>query len=80
MKKIIFCSIVLPGFIVTAYSQQIQFGAQAGTNFSGASAKNDNEKFKGTPLPGFEAGVFAEVPLAEKWFFHPQAFFFLRGL
>jgi hypothetical protein len=79
MRKLSLCLVAIAGFFACSYAQDIQFGAQAGVNFSGASAKNPNEKFKGSPLPGIEAGVFADVPLTENLSFHPQAFFSLEG-
>ncbi|MEP7372804.1 MAG: porin family protein [Chitinophagaceae bacterium] len=75
MKKIFFYSIVFQCVFFAAHSQPPQFGIQAGINFSGASAKNENEKFKGSPLPGLEAGAFADVPLTGNLFFRPQAIF-----
>lgn len=79
MKKKFFYSIVLQGIMITAGSQEIQFGVQAGINLSGAGAKNAHEKFKGSPLPGLEAGAFADVRLTENLFFHPQAIFSYEG-
>lgn len=79
MRKVFLYLLISAVSVYTAFSQNIQFGAQAGINFSGASAKNSDEKFKGTPLPGLEAGVFADVPLTENLSLHPQAFFSYEG-
>jgi hypothetical protein len=79
MKKIFFLSIVSMTFFVCSYSQEMQFGVQAGINFSGASAKNTNEKFKGAPLPGFEAGGYADIPFSSGLSFHPGAVFSYEG-
>ena len=51
MRKVFLYLLISTVSGYTAYSQDVQFGAQAGINFSGASAKNSDEKFKGTPLP-----------------------------
>jgi hypothetical protein len=79
MRKQIILLIVSIAFLKSGYSQDIKFGAQAGINFSGASAKNTDEKFKGSPLPGLEAGVFADIPLANGLSFHPGALFSYEG-
>ena len=79
MRKQLILLIVSAAFVVCGYSQDMQFGAQLGINFSGASAKNSNEKFKGSPLPGVEAGVFADIPLANSLSFHPGALFSYEG-
>jgi hypothetical protein len=54
-------------FVIAGYSQHIQFGGTAGLNFSGAIVKYPTYEVSGAhPSPGFEVGVFADIPLDGK--------------
>lgn len=60
-------------------AQDIQFGALAGVNLSGAHVKQD-DPIKGSPMPGFELGVFADIPFTDKKFsFHPALMYSFEG-
>jgi len=45
-------------------AQNFQFGAEAGPNLSGATVKDPGGDPKGSPLPGFQIGGFAEYALS----------------
>ena len=54
-------------FVIAGYSQQTRFGATAALNFSGAIVKYPTYEVSGAhPSPGFEVGVFADIPLDGK--------------
>src|SRR5690348_13449134 len=60
-------------------AQDIQFGALAGLNISGAHVKQD-DPIKGSPMPGFELGVFADIPFPDKKFsFRPAVMYSYEG-
>lgn len=60
-------------------AQDIQLGALAGLNISGAHVKQD-DPIKGSPMPGFELGVFADIPFTDKKFsFRPALMYSYEG-
>src|SRR5690242_6042388 len=60
-------------------AQNIQFGALAGLNLSGAHVKQE-DPIKGSPMPGFELGVFADIPFPNKKFsFRPALMYSYEG-
>src|SRR5215813_11874089 len=60
-------------------AQDIQLGALGGINLSGAHVKQD-DPIKGSPMPGFELGVFADIPLTDKKFsFRPALMYSYEG-
>jgi Outer membrane protein beta-barrel domain len=62
----------------TSGSKDIQFGVKAGVNFSNV-IKTRDDNFKTTFKPGFNAGVFVEVPIIDRLSFAPEVVFSQKG-
>ncbi len=61
MRSLPLFSIFFFSFL-TLKAQHIQYGPELGINVSGALVKVPGASAKGSPLPGFQAGVFALLP------------------
>jgi hypothetical protein len=78
MKRIVVL-IACVSFFQCLLAQDIKFGALAGLNLSGAHVKQD-DPIKGSPMPGFELGVFADIPFTDKKFsFRPALMYSYEG-
>ena len=78
MKKLS-CIILMIMLIKNVEAQQIQVGAMAGLNLSGAQVKQE-DPIKGGPLVGFELGLYADIPLSDKKFsFRPSLMYSNEG-
>ncbi len=67
MKKV-FLFFVCASSLAIAQAQ-VQFGVKAGANLSGITGDNEGLESK----IGFNAGVFAEIPVATKFSVKPEA-------
>jgi hypothetical protein len=78
MKKVVVL-IVCVSIFQCLKAQDIQFGALGGINISGAHVKQE-DPIKGSPMPGFELGVFADIPFTDKRFsFRPALMYSYEG-
>ena len=65
--RLLFLFVVSCLIVNVVNSQHIQFGGTAAINFSGAIVKYPTYEVSGAhPSPGFELGVFADIPLDGK--------------
>lgn len=56
-------------------AQEVKFGLKAGMNISTFTGDVENAK----SLVGFQAGVFAQIPISEKFTFQPEALYSGQG-
>lgn len=63
MRYRIFFILILPFLTGSTYAQQLDYGAVAGFNLSGAIVKDPGGNPKGTPLPGFQLGGYVSYQL-----------------
>ncbi|MBO9621016.1 MAG: PorT family protein [Niabella sp.] len=78
IKKSLFF-VMLFAMTGTAFAQ-VSFGVRAGVNFSNALSKDANgNKYATSLLPGFNAGVTAEIPIADEFSVQPGLLFSTKG-
>jgi hypothetical protein len=63
MRQLILIAFLSTICVTGIYAQNIQFGAEAGLNLSGALLKDPGASPKGTPSPGIQLGAFAGIGL-----------------
>jgi hypothetical protein len=84
MKKLLFVSILTLGFAIVANAQHMQagkgayFGFKAGLNVSNVIKSGDSD-FKSQFKPGFAAGIFVDIPIAETFSFAPELMYSQKG-
>ncbi|MBN1415627.1 MAG: PorT family protein [Bacteroidales bacterium] len=69
-------------FILSALALQAQIGIgfMAGVNFTNINGKDSNgDKLENSLLPGFHAGVNANIPVAPDFYFQPGILFSAKG-
>ena len=76
MKKVLLVAVIgILGF-GNVNAQDIEFGIKGGLNFASISGDNTND-FE--PVTGFNFGVFAEIPISEKFSFQPELLYSGQG-
>jgi len=64
----------------TSVQAQVSFGIRAGVNFSNVNGKDAaDDKLENKLLPGFNAGVNVEIPVADEFFVQPGLLFTTKG-
>lgn len=59
---------------------QVSFGIRAGVNFSNINGKDAaDDKLENKLLPGFNAGVNVEIPVADQFYLQPGLLFTTKG-
>lgn len=56
---------------------QVELGLLGGINYGGPIGKVDSAE--GSPITRFEAGIYSQIKLAEKWFFKPSLYYTQKG-
>lgn len=85
MKKLIFSAVAIfiagAGFAQSAAtsSQPISFGIKAGPDFSSYTSKVGGNKETSKMLVGLEAGVYANISLADEFYFQPSLLYTGKG-
>lgn len=74
MKKVIFVAVIAL-FSLVGVNAQTSFGAKAGLNSATLIGDIDGNK----SLIGFNAGVFAEIALADSFYIQPELFYSTQG-
>lgn len=74
MKKVIFVAVIAL-FSLVGVNAQTSFGAKAGLNSATLIGDIDGNK----SLIGFNAGVFAEITLADSFYLQPELFYSTQG-
>jgi hypothetical protein len=65
---------------VTSVQAQVSFGVRAGVNFSNINGKDaSDDKLENKILPGFNAGVNVEIPVADDFYVQPGLLFSTKG-
>lgn len=81
MKKLFLITLLL-AFLLTAENSfsQPAFGVKGSFNFFNFSQKNDNGvKVENRMIPVFDAGIFAEFPIADEFVLRPELFYAGKG-
>lgn len=78
VRKTLF--LLLLSSIAGAAVAQVQLGVRAGANFSNVVAKDeDGNKMSTSLLPGFHAGITADLALADEFYLQPALLFNTKG-
>lgn len=81
--KKLFGAVLLGLFLTVAIQSkaQVEVGIRAGVNFSNVVIKdNDGKSVDGTKLlPGFNAGLTFDIPIADEFYIQPGALFSTKG-
>jgi len=78
MKKVLLVAVIgILGF-TNVNAQDIEFGIKGGLNFSSISGDNTSELDIGITTD-FNFGVFAEIPISEKFSFQPELMYSGQG-
>jgi|SRR5690348_2821297 len=67
------------GFAQTIGQQPISFGIKAGPNFSSYTSKASGTKTTSKLIVGLEAGVYANISLADEFYFQPSLLYAGKG-
>ncbi len=67
------------GFAQTIGQQPISFGIKAGPNFSSYTSKSSGNKQTSKLTVGLEAGVYANISLADEFYFQPSLLYAGKG-
>lgn len=80
MKKLkLLFILTLAAFAANSYAQT-NFGAKASFNFYNMTVKDNNDDKQDTKMvPGFNIGVFAEIPLVPEFYIKPELLFAQKG-
>lgn len=83
MKKVLLSLTALliagVGFAQTIGQQPISFGIKAGPNFSSYTSKASGTKTTSKLIVGLEAGVYANISLADEFYFQPSLLYAGKG-
>lgn len=64
----------------TNVQAQVSFGIRGGVNFSNINGRNAaDDKLENKLLPGFNAGVNVEIPIADQFYIQPGLLFTTKG-
>lgn len=83
MKKIVFALfalMILAGFTAQTQAQGVSFGLRAGFQMQNLNGKDiDGDALELDLVPRFNAGAFAEIPVAPDFYFQPALLFSTKG-
>ncbi len=66
--------------VATSVQAQVSFGVRAGVNLSNINGKDAaDDKLSNKLLPGFNAGVNVEIPIADQFYLQPGLLFTTKG-
>ncbi len=72
--------LALVTMVATSVQAQVSFGIRGGVNFSNINGKDaSDDKLKNKLLPGFNAGVNVEIPVADEFYVQPGLLFSTKG-
>lgn len=78
--KFKFISLALAGtLLANAAFSQVQWGIRGGVNFSNMHFKSNNTDRDGKLLTGFNAGVTADINLADEFYIQPGLLYTVKG-
>lgn len=83
MKKLLFTGLLLTAITLTTKAQNnmdVKFGIKAGGNLMmGGKYDVAGTNYNSTYVPGFQAGLFLDLPLSEKLSFMPEVLYSQKG-
>ena len=81
MKKIVSLSWLLAAMLIAGSAfAQASFGVKGSFNMFNLAQKDaDGDKIENKMIPAFDAGVFAEIPLADEFALRPELLFATKG-
>lgn len=72
--------LALVTMVATSVQAQVSFGIRGGVNFSNINGKDAaDDKLENKLIPGFNAGVNVEIPVADEFFVQPGLLFSTKG-
>lgn len=72
--------LALVTMVATSVQAQVSFGIRGGVNFSNINGKDAaDDKLENKLLPGFNAGVNVEIPVADQFYLQPGLLFSTKG-
>ncbi len=72
--------LALVTMVATSVQAQVSFGIRGGVNFSNINGKDaSDDKLENKLIPGFNAGVNVEIPVADEFFVQPGLLFSTKG-
>ncbi len=80
MKIVTFTAILLAGLTTIVSAQETSFGIRAGVNFQNINGKDaDGDKLENKLIPGFNAGLTVDIPVAPDFYVQPGLLFTTKG-
>ena len=80
LKIATFIAIFVAGFTTMVSAQEVSFGIRAGVNFQNINGKDaDGDKLENKLIPGFNAGLTVDIPVAPDFYVQPGLLFTTKG-